>query len=170
MENWHQNSMSARQFERQFYLVYFSALGLPFLAPELLAATPELILTKGLISATAQGVVNGPSQINVMGVAADAFLPFGSAAIVNGVAGYRPFAESNQLTYLGFNKSLEQSMIDFSASFVVGGIGARLGTGLPSVSGTFQKNVVEVSTGVPTSFAQEIGNMLINQKVSTQNK
>ncbi|WP_332736544.1 RHS repeat domain-containing protein, partial [Flavihumibacter sp.] len=170
MEKWHQNSMSARQFERQFYLIYFSALALPFLAPELAVAAPELIAAKSAVSATAQAVINGPSNINVLGIGADALLPFGSAAVVNGVASWRPFSANvaDRFSYLGYNKGLGQASIDFGTSFIGGGIGERIGSSLPQVNGSFQKNVVKVSMGVPVAFGQEIGNMIITQKMSTQ--
>lgn len=168
MEGMYVRGTNARRFERMFYLTYFSALSLPFLSPGVLTAAPELVTAKAVVSATAQGMVNGPRNINVLGVAADAFLPFSSAAVINGVACYQPFAESEQFRFIGYNKSLEQATTDFGVSFAVGGLGAKLGEGLPAVNGAFQKNVVEVSMGTPTSFAQEIANTLISQKTATQ--
>ena len=166
MESRYQRWLSAKQFERDFFLIYFGASALPFIAPELLAASPELIAIKGGISATGQVVTGGVQNINVLGVAADALLSPGTAAAINGAATWKPFSNNPTGTFssIAGNKSLTQAGIDFSTSLLGGAMSAGAGRAVGPLNGALEKGVVEFSFGVPASVTQEI----INQKLSTQ--
>jgi RHS repeat-associated protein len=170
MENWYQNGVSARQAEKQFYLMYFSALGLPFLAPEYVAYAPELIVTKSFISIATQSIINGPRNIDVIGVGADAFLPLGSSILANGAINYKPFSNNpnEQFSLIGYNKDFSHFAIDAGTTALGGAIGAGAKSGLPALSGPLEKNLFEVGIGAPSSLGQQLLNGIATKQIETK--
>jgi hypothetical protein len=123
-----------------------------------------------LISAIAQGVVNGPRNIDVVGVAADALLPLGSNAAVSGLINVRPFAinPDDKFSLAGYNKSYSQAFLDAGVAGGFGAFGNGVKAGLPALSGGFEKGLFEVDIGGANSLGQQIAGKVLTDKLTTQ--
>jgi len=125
------------------------------LSPGLLAVTTDLAGTKAVVSILAQGLIKGPRNIDIVGVAADAFTAPGLNGIISGGLNYTPFSSNKQLRF-GWDKSASEFFIDASSGLVGGLAGDASWQPLNSLlkSGT-EKSILYISTQLPVSTAQQ---------------
>ncbi len=99
--------------------------------------TTELAGYKAAGSFLGQGIANGFSDVNWIGVGADALLGPGAGAMLGSGLEIRPFSEYDEMRIIGYNKSIQQFGIDAGTGYFfnkTGGLGINkfqpyLGTG-----------------------------------------
>ena len=160
-------------------LVVAAFVGSPSVAaaPSLFAVSTDLWGAKVIVSVTTQTIIKGPSQIDIAGVAADAFTAPGLGAVINASINWTPFirpGEGEAFSLIGVNKNSIQQIVTDGGVNLLGGLAGDAAWGplnaawKPVSTSSVGRSIEGGTIYISTQTGLNTGKEALNKGLNTQ--